>query len=58
MKWVKQTMYNKNGSILQIKRVGNLKTLCMSHTDTFAVLTTTPLMSLDYQEGVAGVYMG
>jgi len=30
----------------------------MSYTDTFAVLTTTPLMSLDYQVGVAGVYMG
>ena len=30
----------------------------MSHADAFAVLTTTPLRSLDYQVGVAGVYMG
>jgi len=59
MKWVKQTMYTKNRSIITNKEGWQIKKiLCMSLTDTFAVFANTPLMYLDYQVGVAGIYMG
>jgi len=55
MKWVKHCIL-KTEVLLQIRRVGNLKDpLYVAHRH---ICTTTPLMSLDCQVGVAGVYMG